>query len=139
MQIQQLRTTSLQVIDADSYFGKMKEDNSVLNKGEGELKREEAAFFKNNILGVLDPTDRMHQAMIDLERDPWRMRKRNYARKTREKPPPVIKKYKPRKLSPKIKEFLKNTSPELRSALSDRCRFFREGSLVSTKITVLPV
>ena len=27
----------------------------------------------------------------------------------------------------------------VRSALSDRCRFFREGSLVSTKITVLPV
>ena len=27
----------------------------------------------------------------------------------------------------------------VRSALSDRCRFFREGSLVSTKNTVLPL
>ena len=37
----------LQVIDGDPHLGKMKEAGAVLNKSEGELQREEAAFFKN--------------------------------------------------------------------------------------------
>ncbi|CAD7950668.1 unnamed protein product [Amoebophrya sp. A120] len=76
------------MMQGDMHFQKLDTTEKVVGYSvtEKDLNATESYFYKRNLRGSLNPNDKIHRALIDVERDPFQMRPRNQEHKSRPAP-----------------------------------------------------